>query len=46
MAKNPSAATTPLVADPPRPHKVLLGISFALWCAWLGFLIWLAWRLS
>lgn len=48
MAKDNAAAKSAvaIVADPPRPNVVLLAGSAALWFAWLGFLIWLAWRLS
>jgi hypothetical protein len=35
-----------LVANPPRPNRSLLAISGLLWLTWLGFLIWLAWRVS
>jgi len=43
----PAAASRPvIVAHPPRPNRVLLAISMLAWCAWLGFLIWLAWRVS
>jgi hypothetical protein len=46
MARNEPQPTTQPTApalNPPRPNKVLLGLSILLWLIWLGFLAWLAW---
>jgi hypothetical protein len=45
-AKRQPASRPAIIANPPRPNLALLVTSIVAWCAWLGFLIWLAWRLS